>query len=222
MKTGIIIPCYNEATNIDIRVFVKFIQTNKAYHLCFVNNGSRDYTESVLKAIKVQAPTRVSIVDVENHAGKASAVRSGARYLFNRQNVDFIGVIDANLSTNFEAFKALTQTIYKNENLSLVCGSVEKDKRNIRPKSVGVIFSKIIKKTVCIFHRLPVKDTQSGAKIFRRNIIPVVYNKMFLTERLFDVEILLRLKKHFGSKDVINRIHEEQFKKEGVMSIPLN
>ena len=56
---------------------------------------------------------------------------------------------------------------------------------------------------------LPIEDTQCGAKVFRRNIIPVAYNDAFLTRWLFDVEIFMKLKKHFGSNDVMNRIHEQ-------------
>ena len=40
MKTGIIIPCYNEEKRLNQEAFIHFIQTHDDYHLCFVNDGS--------------------------------------------------------------------------------------------------------------------------------------------------------------------------------------
>ncbi|MBT8375981.1 MAG: glycosyltransferase family 2 protein, partial [Bacteroidia bacterium] len=140
---------------------------------------------------------------------KASAVRSGARYLFNRVDVDYIGFIDADLSTDFNDFKKLVDTLRTKEDLALVYGSRGKGNGQIERNPLRMVFSKIIKMIVFLILGLPIEDTQCGAKVFRRNIIPVAYNNAFLTRWLFDVEIFMKLKKHFGSKDIMNRIHEQ-------------
>jgi hypothetical protein len=62
---------------------------------------------------------------------------------------------------------------------------------------------------VYLILRLPIEDTQCGAKVFRRNVVPVAYRNRFLSKWLFDVEIFIRLKKHFGANKVMNRIHEQ-------------
>ncbi len=209
MKTGIIIPCYNEEKRLDVNAFVTFIKSHSQYHLCFVNDGSKDNTLQVLQDIQKQTQTRVSIVDVKKNAGKAAAVRSGARYLFNRQDVDYIGFIDADLSTDFNDLKKLVDTLHKNDNLSLVYGSRGKGEGQIERNVFRNIFSKMVKMIVFLILGLPIEDTQCGAKVFRRNIIPVAYNQAFLTRWLFDVEIFLRLKKYFGSKDIMNRMYEQ-------------
>ncbi|MDO5981062.1 dolichyl-phosphate beta-glucosyltransferase [Flavivirga spongiicola] len=209
MKTGIIIPCYNEEKRLDVNAFVEFIQSHNEFHLCFVNDGSKDNTLQVLQDVQKQAQTRVSIVDVKKNAGKAAAVRSGARYLFNRQDIDYIGFIDADLSTNFNDFKKLVDTLHNNDNLSLVYGSRGKGEGQIERNLFRNIFSKMVKMIVFLILGLPIEDTQCGAKVFRRNIIPVAYNRSFLTRWLFDVEIFLRLKKHFGSKAIMNKMYEQ-------------
>ncbi|NNC46020.1 MAG: glycosyltransferase family 2 protein [Winogradskyella sp.] len=209
MKTGIIIPCYNEEKRLNVDAFINFIKTHENYHLCFVNDGSKDSTLNVLEAIRKEEKTRVSIVDVKKNAGKASAVRSGARYLFNRVDVDYIGFIDADLSTDFNDFKKLVDTLHTKEDLALVYGSRGKGNGQIERNPLRMVFSKIIKMIVFLILGLPIEDTQCGAKVFRRNIIPVAYNNAFLTRWLFDVEIFMKLKKHFGSKDIMNRIHEQ-------------
>ena len=213
MKTGIIIPCYNEEKRLDVNAYIEFIQAHDQYHLCFVNDGSKDHTLQVLQDIQKEVQTRVSIVDVKKNVGKAAAVRSGARYLFNRQDVDYIGFIDADLSTDFNDFKRLTETLHANDNLSLVYGSRGKGEGQIERNLFRNLFSKMVKMIVFLILGLPIEDTQCGAKVFRRNNIPVAYNKAFLTRWLFDVEIFLRLKKHFGSKDIMNRMYEQSLER---------
>ena len=110
MKTGIIIPCYNEAKRLNITAFVHFIRSEEDYHLCFVNDGSKDGTLQVLEAIQRQCPERISVIDVKQNAGKAAAVRSGARYLYNKSDIEYIGFVDADLSTDFTDFKKLVQS----------------------------------------------------------------------------------------------------------------
>ena len=65
MKTGIIIPCYNEEKRLNTEAFVKFIKENRDYHLCFVNDGSKDKTLEVLYSMKEQAPNAISIVNID-------------------------------------------------------------------------------------------------------------------------------------------------------------
>ncbi len=213
MKTGIIIPCYNEEKRLNVQAFIDFIKTHDNYHLCFVNDGSKDNTLEVLDQIKEARTIKVSIIDMKRNKGKAAAVRAGARYLFNRQDVDYIGFIDADLSTDFEDFKRLVSTIHQNDELSLVYGSRGLGGENIKKDPLRKLFSRIIKSLVYLILGLPIEDTQCGAKVFRRKITPVLFNESFLSKWLFDVEIFIRLKRHFGSKQIMNRMREQALAK---------
>ena len=42
------------------------------------------------------------------------------------------------------------------------------------------------------------KDTQCGAKIFHKDVINLAFDKKFITKWLFDVEIFMRMRRHFG------------------------
>ncbi len=50
-------------------------------------------------------------------------------------------------------------------------------------------------------------DTQCGAKIFDRQVLDIVVSEPFITQWLFDVEILLRLKQRLGN-DIKKKIIE--------------
>ncbi|WP_405369511.1 dolichyl-phosphate beta-glucosyltransferase [Nonlabens sp. Asnod2-A12] len=209
MKTGIIIPCYNEEKRLDQEAFVSFVSQNEDYHLCFVNDGSKDNTLDVLHKMKEQAPDAISIVDVKKNSGKATAVRAGARFLYNESYISSIGFMDADLSTDFRDFKDLVKTM-KNENKIMVFGSRNSGGNSkIERNFMRNVFSKFIKQFILLILGMPIRDTQCGAKVFTRDIVPVVYQEAFLSKWLFDVEIFLRLKKHLGKDNVMKRITEQ-------------
>ncbi|MCW5518605.1 glycosyltransferase family 2 protein [Aureitalea sp. L0-47] len=209
MKTGIIIPCYNEEKRLDTEAFVSFIKANYNYHLCFVNDGSKDNTLKVLHSMKQQQPHNISVVDVKRNVGKAAAVRAGVRYLYHRSDIISIGFMDADLSTDFKDFKDLVKTLHSNEQLSVVFGSRNTGGNGIKRDAFRNVMSKMIKKFILMILGLPIRDTQCGAKVFSKNIVPIVYGEAFESRWLFDVEIFLRLKKYLGKKAVMNHIFEQ-------------
>ncbi|MFT5078790.1 MAG: dolichyl-phosphate beta-glucosyltransferase [Saprospiraceae bacterium] len=209
MKTGIIIPCYNEEKRLNQDAFVKFIKENPEYHLCFVNDGSTDDTASVLKAMRNQAPLDITIIDIKKNMGKATAVRAGARYLYTKDDIAYLGFMDADLSTDFKDFKDLVKTLKSNNNLSVVFGSRNSGVTGVERNLVRGLFSKVIKIFILFILGLPILDTQCGAKVFTKSIVPVVYGEAFISRWLFDVEIFLRLKAFFGKQKVMNIIREQ-------------
>ena len=46
---GVVIPCYNEEKRLKTKEFANFVSNNHGYHICFVNDGSKDKTLEVLK-----------------------------------------------------------------------------------------------------------------------------------------------------------------------------
>ena len=209
MKTGIIIPCYNEEKRLDTEAFISFVEQHYDYHLCFVNDGSKDDTLNVLYNMKQLQPHNISIVDVKRNVGKAAAVRAGVRYLYHRSDIMSIGFMDADLSTDFKDFKDLVKTLHSNEHLSVVFGSRNSGGNGIKRDAFRNVMSKMIKKFILMVLGLPIRDTQCGAKVFSKNIVPVVYGEAFQSRWLFDVEIFLRLKKFLGKNAVMNHIFEQ-------------
>ncbi|WP_405202285.1 dolichyl-phosphate beta-glucosyltransferase [Dokdonia sp. LLG6352-1] len=209
MKTGIIIPCYNEEKRLNTEAFVKFIKENRDYHLCFVNDGSKDKTLEVLYSMKEQAPNAISIVDVKKNSGKATAVRAGARFLYSKSTISTIGFMDADLSTDFRDFKDLVKTLNTEGKLVVFGSRNALGSGEIERNFMRNMFSKFVKQFILLILGLPIRDTQCGAKVFTRSIVPAVYDNAFTSRWLFDVEIFLRLKKYLGKENTMNNIFEQ-------------
>jgi dolichyl-phosphate beta-glucosyltransferase len=56
--------------------------------------------------------------------------------------------------------------------------------------------------------RLPVHDTQCGAKVFRCEVAPALFGRPFVTRWLFDVELLARLRHRLGRDGVLSSVVE--------------
>ena len=209
MKTGIIIPCYNEEKRLDQEAFVNFIKDHSDYHLCFVNDGSKDDTLNVLQAMKRAVPKRISIVDVKKNSGKATAVRAGARFLYNLEDISNIGFIDADLSTDFRDFKDLVKTLERDDKMVVFGSRNRGDCGTIKRNFLRCLLSNTIKQFIHFILGLPIRDTQCGAKVFKKSVVPVVYQEAFLSKWLFDVEIFLRLKKALGKEQTMQCIVEQ-------------
>ena len=198
---GVVIPCYNEEERLLSDDFRHFVNRNLGYHLCFVNDGSKDNTLEVLKALRRGNEDHISIYDCEKNGGKAEAVRLGMLHLAKQSQFDYIGFLDADLSTNFDDFQDLVKTI-SNSDYQVVSGSrISRIGADITKESARKIISAsinfIIRKTLGMEFR----DTQCGAKIMTKKVVEETFQKKFLTKWLFDVEIFMRMRNIYGVKE---------------------
>jgi CheY-like chemotaxis protein len=206
---GVVIPCYNEESRLKTADFSNFVKSNFGYLLCFVNDGSKDNTLSVLKQFETQNNESVAVYDCEKNGGKAEAVRLGVLHLLKDKSLDYIGFLDADLSTNFDDFEDLAKTI-SSSNYKLVAGSrISRMGANIIKQSSRGIISKTINFIIRKILGMEFQDTQCGAKIMTRDVAESLFNTPFYTRWIFDVEIFLRMKRHFGADKVQALIYEQ-------------
>ncbi|THD67592.1 response regulator [Robertkochia marina] len=210
---GVVIPCYNEEKRLKSEEFIGFIEKNSGYHLCFVNDGSTDNTLTVLQNLRNGREDHISIFNCEKNGGKAEAVRQGLIYMSQFQDLDYIGFLDADLSTDFQDFEDLVKTI-ETTDFQIVNGSrISRMGAMITKESARKIISMSINLLITTILGMPFKDTQCGAKIMRKELIPVAFSSPFLTRWLFDVEIFMRMKKYFGKHQAQEMICEQPLKR---------
>ncbi|TQI71335.1 DNA-binding response OmpR family regulator [Gramella sp. Hel_I_59] len=210
---GVVIPCYNEENRLKSAEFISFLEKTSGYHLCFVNDGSTDKTMLVLQELQKGREDYISIYNCPKNGGKAEAVRAGLLHLSKFEDLDYVGFLDADLSTDFKDFDDLVKTI-ETTDFQIVNGSrISRMGANIAKESARQIISMTINFIIVSILGMPFKDTQCGAKIMRKELIPIAFEKPFLTKWLFDVEIFMRMKKHFGKNKAQEIICEQPLKR---------
>ena len=211
-KICVIIPCYNEEKRLPTNDYISYFKNNKNRAVCFVNDGSNDNTLNLLIDIKEKIGDNCSIVNITKNRGKAEAVRLG--FVKNlEEDFDYLGFFDADLATplsevdhfiNFNGNK-LNHDVYIGSRFKRLGARIE---RNSLRHYVGRVFSTF----ASIALRLPVYDTQCGAKIFSKRYAKLIFNKPFISKWLFDIELLSRIISEFGRDKV----------SESVIEVPLN
>lgn len=206
---AIIIPCYNESKRLAQSKFMSFAQSNPNYVLCFVNDGSKDNTLEIISDMAAQFEN-ILAVDMPQNGGKANAVRFGMLYAANNlSDVEYVGFLDADLATSLEEMKKMGTFIDRNDYFSLVAGSrIVRLGVDIQRFGFRKIASKVIQQFIGLILQLNFQDTQCGAKMFRKDIIDLVFAQEFKTDWLFDVEVFLRIRKAFGKVYAQNHIYE--------------
>ncbi|MEP1487430.1 MAG: response regulator [Algibacter sp.] len=210
---GVVIPCYNEEDRLLSKEFIDFVDSNLGYHLCFVNDGSTDKTLEVLNILQKDRETNISVFNCEKNGGKGEAVRQGVLHLAKDPQLDYIGYLDADLSTDFRDFDDLVKTI-ETSDFKIVSGSrMSRMGADITKESARKIISKTINLIIRTILGMSFNDTQCGAKIMDKDIVKHMFKDKFITRWIFDVEIFIRMRKHYGKKKAISYICEQPLKR---------
>lgn len=184
----IVIPCYNEAQRIQVDEYLSFLSDSTA-DLVFVNDGSTDNTLEVLMQIRQSFPYRISILDQPVNTGKAAAVRNGILSVLDGDSQSIIGFMDADLATPLCEVANFLR-LFDEQKIEFVFGSRVSV---VNRKYLRSLSSRLLALFVKTYFKIPICDSQCGAKFFGFELAGVVFSKPFITRWLFDIEIFKRI-----------------------------
>ncbi len=190
----VIVPCYNEASRLDVAAILQCAAANRRIHFLLVNDGSADGTAAVLARLSEELPSQIRALNLPRNSGKAEAIRAGANALASWRPFDYAGYLDADLSAPLSSLAELEAALEADPSYDLAMGSrVALLGRTIRRNAWRHYVGRVFATAVSLMLDLPVYDTQCGAKLFRVRLIPEVFAEPFVTRWFFDVEMIFRL-----------------------------
>lgn len=193
-ETVVVVPCYNEAKRLDVQAFGDFLRDRADVSLIFVDDGSTDDTPLVIEQLRQQHPRQIRTLRLASNVGKAEAVRRGLQAAL-RRGPAMIGYWDADLATPLDSIPRFRDVLRARPELVLVMGSrVALLGRQIRRSGWRHFLGRTFATAASLVLRLPVYDTQCGAKLFR--VTPAtagLFSRPFGARWIFDVEILARM-----------------------------
>jgi glycosyltransferase involved in cell wall biosynthesis len=207
----VVVPCYNEADRLNARAFSQFRVTGHWVEFLFVNDGSKDGTLEMLEKLRCTSPDTVRVLDQQPNKGKAEAVRNGMLAALGT-DAEFVGFWDADLATPLTALPRFLEVLEDRSAVDVVLGSRVKllgrtIERHPWRHYLGRVFATLVSEML----RMPVYDTQCGAKMFRAtDQLRAALTAPFHTAWLFDVEIIARLiaAEPGGTAAVAKRLYE--------------
>lgn len=166
-KISIVVPCYNEESNINsfyeemIKTLEK-VKENYSYEIIFVNDGSNDNTELEVKKIR-KTDKNVILISFSRNFGKEAAIYAG----LNNATGDLVALIDADLQhppiTILEMIKGI------NEGYDVVATKRKNRKGEPVIKSA---FSKLFYKMMRMF--IPIEKNVQDFRLMKKEVVDAI------------------------------------------------
>ena len=205
-KTHVIIPCYNESERLPRQELAAFLEGNPWASLGFVNDGSSDDTSAVLGEFQRAHPDRIDVLDLSENVGKGEAVRQGVLQSMKRE-YDLLAYLDADLATPPDALQAMFEGSSPGHRV-IFGARVRRAGANIERDAARHYFGRTFASLASLILGISLYDTQCGAKLFARDLVPELFSEPFLTRWLFDLELLMRLRRLVGQEEFDRIVYE--------------
>ena len=206
-ESVIVVPCYNEADRLDLETIIRYAM-GREHLLLFVNDGSTDATGPILTDLVAADPDHLAVLHLAENCGKAEAVRQGVLRAWDHQP-QYVGYWDADLATPLETIDEFVEYLDTHQQVDILLGArVRLLGRQIQRRATRHCLGRLFATAAAATLRLPVYDTQCGAKLFRANSrTRVLFAEPFLTKWLFDVELLARYMNSTPDSDAQPNVH---------------
>lgn len=189
MTISLIIPAHNEEHRL-LRTLQQYSQAFQAryrnqFELIVVANGCTDNTAAIARKAMLTTP-QIKLIDIQAPIGKGGAILEGFRHAHGT----CVAFADADGATTPQA---LIELIDQLETYDVIIGSRRLSSSRILQKQSlkRRIFSLLFAASVWLLFGLPYRDTQCGAKAFRRKAAKHLAHMVEEHYWAFDVDLLL-------------------------------
>ena len=222
---SIVIPAYNEEKRIEktLNEYCTFFRELKKkkilnFEIIVVLNNCTDKTLEIVKKTKKRFK-EIRFLDFEE-GGKGFAIKEGFKDALKGEN-NLIGFVDADMATQPKAFSDLIRNSRKYDGVIAsrwLKNSIIKTKQTILRRVMSRGFNFIVR--ISFFFKY--RDTQCGAKIFKREVVEKIVNKLEITQWAFDINLLYLCKKNgFKIKEYPTIWEDKKDSKLDIAKVPV-
>jgi glycosyltransferase involved in cell wall biosynthesis len=188
-KLSVVMPAYNEASHI-VENMLETIDTLTgfcpSFEIVVVDDGSPDGT--YLPAIRALAELgdNIRVVRYQRNEGKGNALICG----FYHTRGDLVAFLDADMDLHPKQIRGMIE-ILEARKADVVIGSKWHRDSMINYPLVRRLWSMGYYVLVRLLFGLPLRDTQTGLKVFRAEVLRGVFPRILAKRYAFDVEVLV-------------------------------
>ncbi len=187
-KVSVIVPAYNESRDIaaNLQAIVHALSPQvRALEIILVDDGSRDDTWRHAAATMDRSAAEVRVLRYERNQGKGFALACGAR----RATGAYVVFLDADLDLHPDQVPAFFDIMFQ-KNADAVIGSKWHPASRVDYPRWRRVMSRGYYALVRALFGLPLRDTQTGLKLFRARLLEGVLPRLLTKRFAFDVELL--------------------------------
>ncbi len=202
MKLSVIIPAYKQQRTIieDLTHIQEVLeQLRYDYEMIIVNDGSPDKTFEKMEEFQnahAKPKSKIKLLTYAKNHGKGYAVRFG----ISKATGEYVAFIDSGMDLNPNGLSMLLEHMewYKAD---IVVGSKRHLASKVEYPWYRRLYSLGYQLFCTILFGLKVKDTQTGLKIFKREVLQDVMPRLLIKAWAFDIE-MLAVAHHLGYKKI--------------------
>jgi glycosyltransferase involved in cell wall biosynthesis len=182
---SLVVPIHNGAAFIErnLRDICRALERlERPFEVVVVCDGSCDGTADIARGLGDQ---RIVVLDYPENEGKGHAITRGLQ----AANGRLVGWLDADLDVDPKVIVDAA-AIFDTEPVDAVIGSKRHPDSRVHYPWLRRVYSAGFQVLVRLLFRINVRDTQVGAKLFRREMIDTVAPLLLIKRYAFDLEVL--------------------------------
>jgi glycosyltransferase involved in cell wall biosynthesis len=186
IKLSVIVPAYREARHIhdNLGTLLRELdRLGRAYEVIVVSDGNTDQTAR--EAERVISP-HIKVIEYNQNMGKGYALRCGVAH----SSGELVTFIDADMELDPRYIKGFI-AVMESFDCDAVVGSKRHPMSNVRYPPLRRFQSLMYQLLIRALFRIRVRDTQTGLKLFRRNVLEEVVPLLAIKRFAFDLELLV-------------------------------
>jgi len=165
MKLSLVVPCYNEAENVQSfqdAVITAFDGCDYDYEIVFVNDGSRDATLHNLRKLYAAQKCPVKVISFSRNFGKEAGIFAGLHHA----DGEYISLIDADLQQRPEIVRDMVKILDEQPEYDVV--AAYQDRRG--EGKVLSFFKKSFYSIINMLSQVTLQPDASDFRTFRRSV----------------------------------------------------
>jgi dolichol-phosphate mannosyltransferase len=143
-------------------------------------------TDGTLERATAVADPRVRVLHYDRHQGKGVAITAGLAQARGR----LVGWLDSDLDIHPDVIVQAVRCFERSPGIDAVIGSKRHPDSQVRYPFIRRVYSWGFQMLVRALFRINVRDTQVGAKLFRREMLDTVVPLLLIKRFAFDLELL--------------------------------
>jgi glycosyltransferase involved in cell wall biosynthesis len=212
-RLSVIVPAYREGKHIaqNLRQLISELdRLGTSYEVIVVSDGNTD--DTVLEAESVVS-SNIKVVQYNVNMGKGYALRCGV----SRSSGELVTFIDADMELDPRYIKGFI-AVMESFDCDAVVGSKRHPMSNVHYPPARRFQSLMYQLLVRTLFHIKVRDTQTGLKLFRRQVLEEVVPLLAIKRFAFDLELLV-VARQLGYKKVMEAPVDLDYKFESTADL---
>jgi glycosyltransferase involved in cell wall biosynthesis len=186
---SVVVPAFDESERVE-RNLIELVDVLSGFGMPFevilVDDGSTDATSVRAHAASVRRPDSIRVIRYDENRGKGNAVMAGAAKAIG----DYVVFLDADLELHPSQLPVLFGVMQARDAHAVIGSKFHPRSRVVGYPLMRRIYSLAYYALVRLLFGLPLRDTQTGLKLFRAAALRDVLPRVAATGFAFDVELL--------------------------------